>query len=192
MAFKGRPVYVDWRNELPQNAHVLGVPDALILGMDSTLNGAPTVRVTTHLHGGNSESVFDGGPDSWFSSGIGGPRAVGPTYQTTLYKYDNDEPERLLFYHDHALGITRMNVSAPQKAFRSAAERPCGVAQVIMHLIRLSSLAINLLPAGIRWTGGCVSPHGAIRKWRGGALRILAAPAQQRVPCAAGAARQVI
>jgi spore coat protein A len=55
----------------------------------------------THLHGGRTAA----GSDGWTEN------AVFPR-QSTLCSYDNDQPATMLWYHDHALGITRYNIYA--------------------------------------------------------------------------------
>jgi FtsP/CotA-like multicopper oxidase with cupredoxin domain len=76
---------------------------------------------TVHLHGGEDPSIFDGGPDSWFTpNGITGP-GYG-TFETpgpgkAIYTYDNKQEPGTLWFHDHALGITRTNVLAGLAGF---------------------------------------------------------------------------
>ncbi|MGF1427154.1 multicopper oxidase family protein [Kitasatospora sp. LaBMicrA B282] len=55
----------------------------------------------THLHGGRT----GGGHDGWTEN------AVLPG-ESQLAEYPNDQPATLLWYHDHAMGITRLNVQA--------------------------------------------------------------------------------
>jgi spore coat protein A len=55
----------------------------------------------THLHGGRTAAASDG----WTEN------AVFPG-QSTFCSYDNDQPATMLWYHDHALGITRYNIYA--------------------------------------------------------------------------------
>jgi FtsP/CotA-like multicopper oxidase with cupredoxin domain len=64
------------------------------------------VPIVTHLHGGEVPSVFDGHPDTWFT--FNGKK--GPEFVTNLYSYPNEQNPTTLWYHDHALGITRLNV----------------------------------------------------------------------------------
>src|SRR3974377_1505096 len=69
------------------------------------------VRASPHLHGGHILSTFDGQPNGWFTSGaspITGPAFPG----TTTFEYRNDQQATPLWYHDHALGVTRLNVYA--------------------------------------------------------------------------------
>jgi spore coat protein A, manganese oxidase len=95
-ARSGEPIYVRWINQLPTH-HFLPV--------DFTLHGAnmgePEVRAAVHLHGGHVPPETDGGPEDWFM----------PGHAKTLW-YPNAQHAAPLWYHDHALGITRLNVYA--------------------------------------------------------------------------------
>ena len=74
----------------------------------------PTV---VHLHGGEVSSLYDGGPDSWFTPGN---LYKGPAYTsgvTNNYVYENTQEAATLWYHDHALGVTRLNVYAGLAGF---------------------------------------------------------------------------
>ena len=72
------------------------------------------VPVVTHLHGGEVPSAFDGDPESWFTPGLG---IKGPAFVTSSYTYPNTQEATTLWYHDHALGITRLNVYAGLAGF---------------------------------------------------------------------------
>lgn len=65
------------------------------------------VPIVTHIHGGENSSIFDGHPDAWFTSG---ENKVGSEFITSLYRYPNKQNSATLWYHDHSLGITRLNV----------------------------------------------------------------------------------
>jgi len=83
-------------------------------------NGVPII---THLHGGHTDYQFDGNPEFFYSPEIMGQQVVGPQWAnvpggfTTKFRYDNDVPAGNLWYHDHALGITRLNVYAGMAGF---------------------------------------------------------------------------
>jgi hypothetical protein len=64
-------------------------------------HGTPIVP---HLHGGHSDAAFDGNSESFFT-----PRfeVTGPQWPGEVYEYDNSQPATSLWYHDHALGLTR-------------------------------------------------------------------------------------
>ncbi|SDC55483.1 multicopper oxidase family protein [Shouchella lonarensis] len=106
---RGEPVYVKWANHLPKK-HFLPV--------DFTVHGAhkdvPEVRTVTHLHGARVKPHSDGYPDAWFTSGF---MEVGPLFERKVYHYENDMPACTLWYHDHAIGITRLNVYAGLAGF---------------------------------------------------------------------------
>jgi spore coat protein A, manganese oxidase len=92
----GAAVRVDWINNLPAK-HLFTV--------DHTLDGAsadqPEVRTVVHLHGGKVGPESDGYPESW----------IRPGHSASHY-YPNRQDATALFYHDHAMGITRLNTAA--------------------------------------------------------------------------------
>jgi spore coat protein A len=103
-ARRGRPLLFNWQNNLP-NVH----PHANAI--DRTLHGgvpgAPDVRTVVHLHGLKVLPESDGYPDAWFSPNFA---QVGPFFKTRTYTYPNDQQATTLWYHDHAVAITRLNV----------------------------------------------------------------------------------
>src|SRR4051812_37161697 len=105
----GEKVFIKWINDLP-NKHFLPV--------DYTVHGAhkdvPEVRTVVHVHGACVESDSDGYPEAWFTRGFG---KVGPYFKKQVYRYDNCDHACTLWYHDHALGITRLNVYAGLAGF---------------------------------------------------------------------------
>jgi spore coat protein A, manganese oxidase len=109
-AFKDEDIYVMWKNDLPVNHHLLPV--------DRTIHGAepgnPTVRTVVHVHGANVPTESDGYPEAWFTNGF---RQVGPYFTNKIYWYPNKQEASTLWYHDHALGITRLNVYAGLAGF---------------------------------------------------------------------------
>ncbi len=64
----------------------------------------PEVRIMTHLHGGFVAGTDDGNPYA-----TAGAFRSGSTQSVT---YPNEQPASLLWYHDHYMGDTRMNVVA--------------------------------------------------------------------------------
>jgi len=117
----GKPVRVKYVNNLKDASgnlltrHLLTV-DPTLGGAD---NGAPEVRIVTHLHGGHVAPEFDGHPGAWISNdpNAAGAAAAGnnparPAGNTVSYLYDNSQIANHLWYHDHAMGITRLNVYA--------------------------------------------------------------------------------
>ena len=112
------PVEVTWQNKLP-DGHLVPVDTSLhwayslhgYEGYSIETDGPPIV---THLHGGHSDSPFDGNPEYFFSPGY---TVRGPRWVSKKYTYHNDQPAGTLWYHDHALGITRLNVYAGMAGF---------------------------------------------------------------------------
>jgi len=92
----GEPLLVEWVNALP-SAHFLPI--------DHTIHGAeadkPAVRTVVHLHGAKTGPESDGYPEDWIVPG-----------KSSLYYYPNQQDAAMLWYHDHALGINRLNVYA--------------------------------------------------------------------------------
>jgi spore coat protein A, manganese oxidase len=110
VANAGRPVRLKMTNQLT-GPHPLPV-DTTIMGADA---GANAHRICLHLHGGFVHWTSDGGPISWFdpngnhgSSFLNGTGVPGEA----VYDYPNRQSSRLLWYHDHALGYTRLNAYA--------------------------------------------------------------------------------
>ncbi|WP_349407439.1 multicopper oxidase [Pseudalkalibacillus sp. SCS-8] len=101
---KGERIRVKWLNMLP---------DEHILPLDHTVHGAgqdvPNVRTVVHLHGARVNPESDGYPDAWFTNNF---KEVGPFFVQETYDYPNDMEATLLWYHDHAIGITRLNIYA--------------------------------------------------------------------------------
>jgi spore coat protein A len=83
------------------------------LPIDTTLHGdelpTPQVRTVVHLHGSKVLPESDGYPEAWFTNSF---RQTGPYFTTQTYHYPNDQPATQLWYHDHALGTTRLNIYA--------------------------------------------------------------------------------
>ncbi len=52
-----------------------------------------------HLHGGHTPSLYDGLPELTLLPG-----------QSSTYVYPNTQSARTIWYHDHSLGTTRLNV----------------------------------------------------------------------------------
>ena len=77
--------------------------------------------LVTHLHGGEVPSDFDGGPEQWFTpNGLKGLayRTKSPTStNAAVYEYLNRQEPATLWFHDHVLGITRLNVYAGLAVF---------------------------------------------------------------------------
>lgn len=65
--------------------------------------------MTVHLHGAESPSFSDGDPDSWFTPGM---IHRGPSFVSNKYVYPNGQQATTLWFHDHVLGETRLNIYA--------------------------------------------------------------------------------
>lgn len=98
VARRDQPVHVTWRNDIrdadgvPRTSHYLPV-DECVEGVGDT---ASTV---VHLHGGHIASESDGYPEDAYPPG-----------EELVYEYLNWQQAATLWYHDHAMGITRLNV----------------------------------------------------------------------------------
>jgi spore coat protein A len=117
---RGKPIQVTFTNRLPSK-HILPV--------DTSANFPDAQKhqnaVTTHLHGGFTPWTSDGGPFTWYTpDGQYGPSvhsAKGNIYKLlnphlrpgqAEYYYTNDQSARLVWYHDHAHDLTRLNAYA--------------------------------------------------------------------------------
>ena len=81
-------------------------------------------RGLIHLHGGRTPWISDGTPHQWitpveentpFTKGVSFqnvPDMPDPGDGSMTYYYTNQQSSRLMFYHDHSWGITRLNVYA--------------------------------------------------------------------------------
>jgi len=72
------------------------------------------VPIVAHVHGAHSDFQFDGNPEFFFNPGW---TVRGPQWVEKKYLYDNSQPAGTVWYHDHALGITRLNVYAGMAGF---------------------------------------------------------------------------
>lgn len=106
-AESGKAVTIRWRNRLPPR-HFLPV--------DPTLAGkGSTARTVAHVHGARVPAASDGYPENWIVPG-----------QEQTFTYPNPQEAAPLFYHDHAMGTSRLNVYAGMLGpywIRDAAER---------------------------------------------------------------------
>jgi spore coat protein A, manganese oxidase len=105
---RGCPIDVRWKSALPER-HLLPI-DTTIHGAESTL---PAVRTVAHLHGAAVHPDSDGYPEAWFTS----RGQTGPKFKSLISSYPNDQAAATLWYHDHCLGITRLNMYAGLAGF---------------------------------------------------------------------------
>jgi len=136
-ATKDRPVRVKFTNKLPT-----GEGGDLFIPVDTTIMGAgmgplgmsampmnyTQNRAAVHLHGGKTVWISDGTPHQWITpAGEDTPYPKGvsvrnvpdmpdPGDGSTTFFYSNQQSARMLWYHDHSYGITRLNVYVGEAA----------------------------------------------------------------------------
>jgi spore coat protein A len=84
-------------------------------GSTCAQNYAGPIPAVVHLHGGEVPPEIDGGPDAWFTSdgafkGHGYYSFAGAAANEAIYKYPNTQEASPIWFHDHTLGATRLNV----------------------------------------------------------------------------------
>ncbi len=119
VAQANRPVRLTMRNNLPAT-HILPVDQTLPMwnGIPGYATGVN--RMSTHLHGGFPPWMSDGTPFQDFgTAGNGyGPSAAFPPDMGTPppgsyhYYWTNQQIAKFMWYHDHAMDITRLNAYA--------------------------------------------------------------------------------
>ncbi|MFD0733266.1 multicopper oxidase family protein [Planotetraspora mira] len=122
---RDRPVIVRYRNHLP-TTHLLrrsidvtlwrnlpGVPPDPPGGRPMDLPRDVNVWNVVHLHGGWNPPQSDGNPDAWFTPhGLHGSlygTLSGAAPNEAIYAYGNRQRATMLWYHDHAMDLTRLN-----------------------------------------------------------------------------------
>jgi len=115
-----RPIQVQWINNLePNGGHLFPVDETLhwcysLPGYTRYSLSADGVPIVVHVHGHHSQYRADGNPEEFFTYRW---RVKGPRFRGRTSIYDNSQPAGNLWYHDHALGITRLNVYAGMAGF---------------------------------------------------------------------------
>ncbi|MHC4092974.1 MAG: DNRLRE domain-containing protein, partial [Planctomycetota bacterium] len=108
VAVKGQPIEVTYQNNLPAGGG--GRRGNNLLEVDRCAHGpnyyGDSKRIVTHLHGGHVPAAVDGQPEYTILPG-----------EIDVYEYPNDQDAGTLWYHDHALGITRLNVYGGMAGF---------------------------------------------------------------------------
>ncbi|MGM9951385.1 MAG: multicopper oxidase family protein [Lysinibacillus sp.] len=97
--------------------YVHKLPDKHFLPVDYTLHSAsdsPEVRTVVHLHGAHVDWESDGHPEAWYTKNY---EVVGPKFRKEVHEYTNHQPASTLWYHDHTMGLTRLNVYAGLAGF---------------------------------------------------------------------------
>jgi len=160
IAEKDRPVRVKFYNLLPT-----GAGGDLFLPVDKTVMGSgmgpiempgmPGMyyeytqnRATLHLHGGRNIWISDGTPHQWITpagedtvypkgvSVYNVPDMPDPGPGAMTFFYTNQQSSRLMFYHDHSYGITRLNVYAGEAA-----------GYVLRDQVELALIEAGIIPA---------------------------------------------
>jgi FtsP/CotA-like multicopper oxidase with cupredoxin domain len=130
LAQRNRPVRIKFTNMLVPNSPLFLPVDTTVMGAGNGPDGTPysVNRATLHLHGGNTPWISDGTPHQWtvpagettaHLKGVSTqnvPDMPAPGDGQMTFYYSNQQSGRLLFYHDHAYGITRLNVYAGEAA----------------------------------------------------------------------------
>jgi spore coat protein A, manganese oxidase len=114
-------VTVKWINDLRDTSGALRTNH--YLAVDTCLHGpdmeGAKPRTVVHLHGGKVAQKDDGYPEETFLPG-----------ESRTNFYPNNQPAATIWFHDHALGITRLNVYmglAGLYLIRDAAENALGL-----------------------------------------------------------------
>jgi len=91
-----QPLQIEWINHLPTQ-HFLPI--------DHSLHGCgrdiPDVRTCVHVHGARTMSKDDGQPEDWYVPG-----------HSRISSYPLEQDATALWYHDHAMGLNRLNLYA--------------------------------------------------------------------------------
>lgn len=136
-AERDRPTTVTWKNNINFRHSLV----QKLVSVDQTLHWADPLRLecmgaditerpecfqpyrgpvpaVAHLHGGEVPSAYDGGPDSWYTKRHRGYGVLkGPGFVTKKFVYPNTQEAATLWYHDHKLGGTRLNVYSGLSGF---------------------------------------------------------------------------
>jgi FtsP/CotA-like multicopper oxidase with cupredoxin domain len=145
VAERDRPVRIKFTNRLPTGpAGDMNIPvDVSVMGAGEGTKHAdgsdcdPEVeqcatytqnRATIHLHGGRTPWISDGTPHQWivpegevtpYQHGVSlrnVPDMPDPGPGSQTFYWSNQQSARLMFWHDHAWGITRLNVYVGEAA----------------------------------------------------------------------------
>ena len=141
-----KPVRVKWINDLVDSItgnflpHLLpvdqtlhwvnppGDPNRDTRGADPNSYTGP-IPMVTHVHGAHVSDISDGYPEAWylpdannipagyFTQGSRYASVIPTDVGAAVFEYSNDQLAATLWYHDHSLGITRLNVYAGPAGF---------------------------------------------------------------------------
>lgn len=129
-AVRDHSIFVHWVNEL-RTKHIFPVDPTIGF---ANPNNMPTptdpntfppfppgfrlaqspIPIVTHLHGGVTPSRSDGHPQAWFTAN---EALKGPAFFSSTFHYYNAQLPTTLWYHDHTIGMTRLNVGAGLAGF---------------------------------------------------------------------------
>lgn len=128
LATRGVPTTMRFRNELPDTmmsnvAFWKAAVDQTLhwadpMGMGHSMgNYMGPVPAVPHLHGGVVPPQLDGGPDGWVTPdglyrGASFYSLAGNLPNEFIYRYPNVQEAAPIWFHDHGLGVTRLNVYA--------------------------------------------------------------------------------
>jgi FtsP/CotA-like multicopper oxidase with cupredoxin domain len=139
-AFKDRPVRAKLNNLLPTGAagNLLLPVDTSLMGSGAGPGGSTFTqnRALFHLHGGLSPWISDGTPHQWVTpAGDPTPNKKGVSFRNVpdmvgspvlpsenpgdgiaTYFYTNQQSGRMMWYHDHSFGLTRLNIYSGEAA----------------------------------------------------------------------------
>ncbi len=146
----GLPITVNWINDLRDSMGNLRTEH--ILPVDLCMHGpnteGSTARTVVHRHGGHVAAEFDGYPEDTFLPG-----------EQDHYEYPNWQDPATLWYHDHALGITRPNVYMGlagfylvRDAFELALDLPTGEFEIPLVIQDRKFNADGSLEYPVDWT----------------------------------------
>ncbi|WP_440951372.1 multicopper oxidase family protein [Methanosphaerula subterraneus] len=133
---RGTQITVKWINELTGN-HMFAVDPTLHWANPNNMSMMPTlpwnlfppgftdaqrnVPLVTHVHGAEVQSTSDGHPDAWWTAngtqGMAYNTAQATESNAAVFQYPNAQQAATIWYHDHALGITRINVMSGLAGF---------------------------------------------------------------------------
>jgi spore coat protein A len=142
LAKKDVPISVFWHNNLVNESnevlpHLLPIDRTIDWAFDDDPNWQSYgVPVVTHVHGGHTESASDGLPDQWFTPNFQRKGSGFIKGQSEPFYYHNDQEAATIWYHDHAFGVTRLNVYAGLAGY-----------YLITDNIEINLQATNKLPA---------------------------------------------
>jgi spore coat protein A, manganese oxidase len=108
---------LDWADPLNYSANDCNAASDVPPNGVCALNYTGPIPAVVHLHGGEVPPQLDGGPDAWFTSdgvykGHGYWTFGAPAGNAAVYRYPNTQEASPIWFHDHTLGATRLNVYA--------------------------------------------------------------------------------